>query len=230
MEPTDNPSIPKRSRKRRNLHEQLMEEKQESKMMIEIWKHFPKDLLEVVLTRILVVALYRLRVVCRRWSSLLTSPSFQKCWGDVAPTKQLWFFIKDKGIGPGSLYDPFTKRRLRSARVPLPTLARMVRVLDKDIVISTWRSKIVLVDNRGNYEVFTISNNITCKSPMITGRMPSHIEAPSEFSSSVVTIGTNLLFFGFEPHGIISYKVENGEWAQLIIPRPHRVQWPPVAH
>ncbi|KAL8151808.1 hypothetical protein V2J09_021616 [Rumex salicifolius] len=47
--------------------------------------------------------------------------------------------------------------------------------------------------------------------------MPSHIEAPSKFSSSVVSIGTNLLFLGLEPHGIISYNVENG---QLLIPRP----------
>ncbi|KAL8141019.1 hypothetical protein V2J09_007040 [Rumex salicifolius] len=264
MEPADNPSMPKRSRKRRNLHEQLAEKKEESEMM---------DLLEVVLTWLPVVVLFRMRLVCRRWNSLLTSPSFLQRWGEVAPTKQPWLFVKNGGIGAEALYDPFTKKWLRSARVPLLNLAcvfpltfagglvcyinykqmlflignpfnqcwkglscdesviiqqfnfafivvGMVTISDKDILTSTWRSKIVLVDKSGNYEVFTISNNITSESPMITGRMPSHIKVPSEFSTRGVTIGTNLLFLGLEPHGIISYNVENGEWTQLLIPRP----------
>ncbi|KAL8151838.1 LOW QUALITY PROTEIN: hypothetical protein V2J09_021646 [Rumex salicifolius] len=219
IEPTDNPSMPKRSRKRRNLYEKLAEENQESRMMIE-------DHQEVVLTWLPVVVLYRLHVVSRRWNSLLTSPNFQQRWGEVAPTKQPWFLSRMEEL----VSDPcMTPSQRNGCIVPgfffveihLTNVERgMVTFLDKDTVTSTWRSKIVLVDNRGNYEVFTISNNIRCESPMITGKMPSHIEASSTFSSSVVSIGTDLLFLGLEPYGIISYNVENGEWEQLIIPRP----------
>ncbi|KAL8168214.1 hypothetical protein V2J09_009713 [Rumex salicifolius] len=85
-------------------------EDQESKTMIEAWKHFLEDLLEVVLTWLSIVVLFRFRSVCKRWNYFLTCHDFRQRWGEVAPTKQPWFFVNDGGIGPKSMYDMFTKR------------------------------------------------------------------------------------------------------------------------
>ncbi|KAL8151837.1 hypothetical protein V2J09_021645 [Rumex salicifolius] len=148
---------------------------------------------------------------------------------------------------------PFTKKWLRNAWMPLPTLAitflvtfaeglglpctdsaiikmmvacgfsaiGMVNVSNKDGLTSSWKSKIVLVDKRGNYEVFPILNDATYESqPMITGKMPSHIKVPSYLSPSALTIGTKLLFLGSSPQSIITYNVKNGEWGQILLPKP----------
>ncbi|KAL8168213.1 hypothetical protein V2J09_009712 [Rumex salicifolius] len=237
----NNALMPKRSRKKRNLHEQLVEENAKSETMIEIWKHFPEDLLEVVLTWLPAIVLLRYRIVSKRWNSLLISLDFRQRWRNTETAKKPWFFVKDGGMGPGSLYNPFTKKWLHSTWTPLPTLncmypltfagglvcylnyestffyvgnpfsrrwkglpcndsaiikkmtlgsiaIGMVTVPDKDALTSTWRSKIVLVDNQGNYEVFTTSNDITCESPMITGKIPSDIKVPSYFSPSAYRI------------------------------------------
>ena len=57
----------------------------------EIWKDFPEDLFEGVLARVPIATFFRLRSVCRKWNSLLTSQSFTQLYGEVKHEKP-WFY------------------------------------------------------------------------------------------------------------------------------------------
>ncbi|KAL8151807.1 hypothetical protein V2J09_021615 [Rumex salicifolius] len=203
-----NPSKRKRSRKERNLHEQLVEESQESEMMIEIWKSFTDDLLEVVLTLLPIVVLFRFRVICRRWNSLVTSIRFRQCLGEGLVCSlniiHTSFFLEN----------PFNQ-----CWKGLPCTDSMI--INCDFIAIGMLEKQVLVDNRDNYEVFTTSNDATSESQaMITGKMSSHIRVPSYLSPNALTIDIKLLFLGSSLYGIISYNVKSGEWRQILLPKP----------
>ncbi|KAK7319032.1 hypothetical protein RJT34_03741 [Clitoria ternatea] len=77
----------------------------------EIWKDFPEDLFEAVITRLPIATFFRFRTVCRRWNSLLTSHTFSQHCAQVPPLTNPWFYtITYEHANSGAMYDPSVKK------------------------------------------------------------------------------------------------------------------------
>ncbi|KAK4773805.1 hypothetical protein SAY87_028824 [Trapa incisa] len=74
----------------------------------EIWKEFPEVLFEAVIARLPIDAFFRARIVCRKWNSLLESPSFAQQCSEVQ-REWPWFYTATYA-NSGALYDPSSKR------------------------------------------------------------------------------------------------------------------------
>ncbi|XP_039125812.1 F-box only protein 6-like isoform X1 [Dioscorea cayenensis subsp. rotundata] len=75
----------------------------------QIWKDFPEDLIEAVIARLPIATFFQFRSVCRKWNSLLTSPSFSEQCADV-PRVNPWFFTNHRHVFTGAIYDPSLKK------------------------------------------------------------------------------------------------------------------------
>ncbi|KAK4780738.1 hypothetical protein SAY87_016844 [Trapa incisa] len=73
----------------------------------EIWKEFPEVLFEAVIARLPIDAFFRVRTVCRKWNSLLESPSFTQQCTEIQ--RSPWFYTATYA-NSGALYDPSSKR------------------------------------------------------------------------------------------------------------------------
>lgn len=107
------PPPTKRSRKERNHGKKhlgpLMKASSEI-MEREIWKELPEDLLEAVIARLPISTFFRFRSVCRKWNSLLSSPSFSEHCAQV-PKSHPWFYtITHENVNTAAIYDPSTKK------------------------------------------------------------------------------------------------------------------------
>ncbi|XP_057817635.2 F-box only protein 13 [Cryptomeria japonica] len=68
------------------------------------WGEFHEDLLERVLARLPVSKLFSFRSVCKRWNSILDSPSFLDASSEV-PFRAPWFYMVDSKFEQGMVYD-----------------------------------------------------------------------------------------------------------------------------
>lgn len=77
----------------------------------DIWREFPEDLFQTVITRLPVAAIFRFRTVCRKWSSLLGSDNFSQQYSEV-PHGMPWFFTitHENAINNVAMYDPSLKK------------------------------------------------------------------------------------------------------------------------
>ncbi|BBN07860.1 hypothetical protein MPTK1_4g06840 [Marchantia polymorpha subsp. ruderalis] len=57
-----------------------------------LWSNLPEDLVDRVLACLSLPTFYRFRTVCKRWNSLITSPSFLQCWSEMA-TECPWLLM-----------------------------------------------------------------------------------------------------------------------------------------
>lgn len=74
------------------------------KTMDEIqWNKLHEDILERVLARVPVSSFFQFRSVCKGWSSLIYSPSFQKACSEVP--RGPWFYMVDSKADESFVYD-----------------------------------------------------------------------------------------------------------------------------
>ncbi|GAB2280644.1 hypothetical protein Dimus_015270 [Dionaea muscipula] len=101
-----------------------------SEVVMQIWKEFPEDLMEVVIARLPIDTLFRFRLVCRKWNSLLSSS--HSFFSQVPQAAQPWFYtVAHENLTTGAaMYDPCTKKwrhptipRLRPPKVYLLPVA-----------------------------------------------------------------------------------------------------------
>ncbi|GER47356.1 F-box family protein [Striga asiatica] len=84
-----------------------------------IWKEFPEDLFESVMARLPISSFFHLRSVCRKWNSVVHSPSFSLEHALVAQRQQPWFYTSG-----GAMYDPVSRKwRCRRATLAAATSA-----------------------------------------------------------------------------------------------------------
>ncbi|XP_020687850.1 F-box only protein 6 isoform X2 [Dendrobium catenatum] len=80
----------------------------------EIWKELPEDLHEAVIARLPIATLFRFRIVCQKWNSLLTSNSFSRHFSEVQLMNPWFYTIVHDGFGfdkvGGAIYDPSLKK------------------------------------------------------------------------------------------------------------------------
>lgn len=111
---------PKRSRKERNRGKKSGSSPSSETMDEEIWKELPEDLLEAIIARLPISTFFHFRLVCRKWNSLLTSPTFSQHCAQV-PASHPWFYtITHENINTGALYDPSMKKWRHPATPSLP--------------------------------------------------------------------------------------------------------------
>ncbi|XP_020595746.1 F-box only protein 6 [Phalaenopsis equestris] len=80
----------------------------------QIWKELPVDLLEAVIARLPIATLFRFRLVCRKWNSLLSSTSFARHFAEVQQTNP-WYIVQNRvhrfdAAKDGAMYDPSSKK------------------------------------------------------------------------------------------------------------------------
>lgn len=71
-----------------------------------IWKELPGDLLEKVIARLPIPSIFRFRLVCRSWNSLLRSHKFLQQFAEVRPQSPWFYTITHGNISNGAIYDP----------------------------------------------------------------------------------------------------------------------------
>lgn len=87
----------------------------------QIWKDFPEDLFDAVIARLPIATIFRFRLVCRRWNSLLTSKNFSQQCAEV-PQPQPWFYtITPENLNSGAMYDPVSKKWHHTSIPAMPT-------------------------------------------------------------------------------------------------------------
>lgn len=110
----------KRPRKERNGGKQAGSPPSSEIMEQEIWKELPEDLLEAVIARLPISTFFRFRSVCRKWNSLLASPSFSGHYAQV-PLSEPWFYtITHENVNTGAVYDPSMKKWRHPTMPSLP--------------------------------------------------------------------------------------------------------------
>ncbi|CAN8313356.1 unnamed protein product [Cochlearia groenlandica] len=98
----------KRSRKEKNQGRSCTDFS--GNMDKEIWREFPQDLFEAVVSRLPITTFFRFRTVCRQWNALLDSDSFSRCCTEL-PQPVPWFYtITHENVNSGQVYDPFSKK------------------------------------------------------------------------------------------------------------------------
>ncbi|KAL2484452.1 F-box only protein 6 [Abeliophyllum distichum] len=86
-----------------------------------VWKEFPEDLYETVISRLPITTFFHFRSVCQNWNSLLTSQSFSQQCAQVKQT-QLWIYATIYGkANDGAIYDPLSKKWHHPPVPALPT-------------------------------------------------------------------------------------------------------------
>ncbi|CAA0820096.1 F-box only protein 6 [Striga hermonthica] len=82
------------------------------KMDYRIWKEFPEDLFEAVMARLPISSFFQLRSVCRKWNSVVESPSFSRECALVEQRQQPWFYtVTHENVGTGgAMYDPLSRK------------------------------------------------------------------------------------------------------------------------
>lgn len=87
-----------------------------------IWKEFPEDILELVITRLPVATFFRFRSVCHKWNSLLTSATLPHRFAEVLQEQPPWFYaITAENTNCGAMYDPTVKKWFRPSIPFLPS-------------------------------------------------------------------------------------------------------------
>ncbi|KAH7837518.1 hypothetical protein Vadar_014764 [Vaccinium darrowii] len=71
----------------------------------QIWKELPEELREAVLARLPMATVFRFRVVCRKWNSLLTSHRFWKQFEELQLSWP-WIYAVDNHERVRAVYDP----------------------------------------------------------------------------------------------------------------------------
>ncbi|CAH8299034.1 unnamed protein product [Eruca vesicaria subsp. sativa] len=98
----------KRSRKQKNQTKSFTES---NGMDQEIWREFPQDLFEAVVSRLPIATLFQFRSVCRKWNTLIDSDSFSKYYTELPQTTIPWFYtITHENVNSGQVYDPSSKK------------------------------------------------------------------------------------------------------------------------
>ncbi|KAK1259881.1 F-box only protein 6 [Acorus gramineus] len=77
-----------------------------------IWKDLPEDLFEAVIAKLPIATIFRFRLVCQKWNSLLTSRSFSQHFAEAQQVLYPWFYIIDhENEGNNSvMYNPSLKK------------------------------------------------------------------------------------------------------------------------
>ncbi|KAM0934873.1 putative F-box domain, galactose oxidase/kelch, beta-propeller, kelch-type beta propeller [Dioscorea sansibarensis] len=88
----------------------------------QIWKDLPEDLMEAVVARLPVATIFRLRLVCSRWNSWITSASFSQQYAEV-PRAHPWFYTTTtyENVNIRAMYDPSMKKWHHSSIPSLPS-------------------------------------------------------------------------------------------------------------
>ncbi|XP_024543816.1 protein UNUSUAL FLORAL ORGANS [Selaginella moellendorffii] len=79
-------------------HQALLEER--------LWSQLPEKLVDRVLAMLPLPSFFRLRVVCKRWYSLLFSDSFLELSSRVAPSRHCFLLFRPGVWSQGFLFDP----------------------------------------------------------------------------------------------------------------------------
>uniref|UniRef100_A0A2P2KY02 Uncharacterized protein MANES_12G010000 n=1 Tax=Rhizophora mucronata TaxID=61149 RepID=A0A2P2KY02_RHIMU len=120
LEPSKLPPC-KRCRKERNRAKLLGNTNTTEVMEQEIWKEFPEDLFEAVIARLPIATIFRFRLVCRKWYSLLNSQSFSQHCAQVPQAVPWVFAITHENVNSGAIYDPSSKKWHHPTISSLPT-------------------------------------------------------------------------------------------------------------
>ncbi|KAL0695493.1 hypothetical protein Bca4012_062673 [Brassica carinata] len=113
----------KRSRKRDKNQGKSSTEGDETNgnnMDQEIWKEFPHDLFEALVSRLPIPKFFQFRAVCRRWNALIDSDSFSRYCTDLPQTIPWFYTITHENVNSGQVYDPSSKKWLHPVIPALP--------------------------------------------------------------------------------------------------------------
>ncbi|XP_073037151.1 F-box only protein 6-like isoform X1 [Primulina eburnea] len=120
MEPGKPPPT-KKPRKERNRGKATAMTSSAESMEQTIWKEFPEDLFEVVISRLPIATFFRFRSVCQKWNSLLTSQSFSHQCAQVEQAQPWFYTITHENVNTGAMYDPLSKKWHHPTVPALPT-------------------------------------------------------------------------------------------------------------
>ncbi|KAK1318941.1 F-box only protein 6 [Acorus calamus] len=113
IEANQSPPI-KKPRREKNRETISSIESSTEAMEPHIWKELPEDLFEAVIARLPVTTVFRFRLVCRKWNSLLTSGSFR-----LAHRAHPWFYsVTHENENSGLMYDPSLKKWHHHSSIP----------------------------------------------------------------------------------------------------------------
>ncbi|KAK1318939.1 F-box only protein 6 [Acorus calamus] len=113
IEANQSPPI-KKPRREKNRETISSIESSTEAMEPHIWKELPEDIFEAVIARLPVTTVFRFRLVCRKWNSLLTSGSFR-----LAHRAHPWFYsVTHENENSGLMYDPSLKKWHHHSSIP----------------------------------------------------------------------------------------------------------------